>query len=100
MNSQKTKDAQRRRRRLRVRNKVRGTAERPRLSVFRSSKHISAQLIDDDAGRTLASASSLVKRSAAPKGDQRTVNAISKGEARKQKRATAPDHPYGGNVKA
>ena len=62
MNSQKTKQASRLRRTRRVRNKVRGTAERPRLTVFRSSKHIYAQLIDDDAGRTLASASSKGKK--------------------------------------
>jgi large subunit ribosomal protein L18 len=49
-----TKNQQRLRRRRRVRSKVRGTAERPRVSVFRSNRGISAQLIDDDAGRTLA----------------------------------------------
>ena len=49
----------RRRRHARVRRRVRGSAERPRLAVFRSNKHISAQLIDDDSGRTLASASSV-----------------------------------------
>jgi large subunit ribosomal protein L18 len=49
----------RRRRHYRVRRKVHGSAERPRLAVFRSNKHISAQLIDDDAGRTLAAASSI-----------------------------------------
>jgi large subunit ribosomal protein L18 len=43
----------------RIRKKVEGTAERPRLSVFRSSKHIYAQLIDDLSGKTLATASSL-----------------------------------------
>ena len=47
------------RRHRRVRAKVRGTAERPRLAVFRSNRGIEAQLIDDDAGRTLASASHL-----------------------------------------
>ncbi|MCF8061533.1 MAG: 50S ribosomal protein L18 [Deltaproteobacteria bacterium] len=48
-------------RKMRVRRKVRGTAERPRLSVFRSSKHIYAQLIDDDSAVTLATVSSLTK---------------------------------------
>ena len=47
------------RRHRRVRKKVAGTAERPRLAVFRSNKHISAQVIDDRAGRTIASASSI-----------------------------------------
>lgn len=42
----------------RVRGKVRGTAERPRLSVFRSNKQIYAQIIDDNSGKTLAAASS------------------------------------------
>ncbi len=45
-------------RHLRVRRQVRGTAERPRLSVFRSLKHIYAQLIDDEAGQTLLSVGS------------------------------------------
>ena len=48
---------QRIRRRHRVRRFIRGTAERPRLTVFRSHKHIYAQVIDDASGRTLASAS-------------------------------------------
>ncbi|MCA9774165.1 MAG: 50S ribosomal protein L18 [Myxococcales bacterium] len=46
-------------RQRRVRAKILGTAERPRLCVFRSGKHIYAQLIDDDRGATLASTSSL-----------------------------------------
>jgi large subunit ribosomal protein L18 len=49
----------RQRRHRRVRKKVRGTAERPRLAVFRSNNHIYAQVIDDVAGRTLASASTI-----------------------------------------
>lgn len=49
-----TKPQRRLRRRRRVRAKIRGSAERPRLSVFRSNRGISAQLVDDDAGRTLA----------------------------------------------
>jgi large subunit ribosomal protein L18 len=46
----------RRRRHRRVRGKIAGTAERPRLAVFRSNRGIFAQLVDDDGGRTLASA--------------------------------------------
>src|SRR4051794_22433523 len=49
-----TAPARRLKRRRRVRAKVRGTAERPRISVFRSNRGIFAQVIDDDAGRTLA----------------------------------------------
>src|SRR5256885_6099072 len=51
--SVQTRDAKRLRRRRRVRSKVRGTAERPRLAVFRSNRGVFAQLIDDTAGRTL-----------------------------------------------
>src|SRR3954465_15530161 len=75
MNSQKLKTVRRQRKRFRVRKKVQGTAERPRLSVFRSSKHIYAQIVDDLNGKTLAAASS----------------------AAKDVRASVP---YGGNVKA
>ncbi len=52
-----TQGQRRLRRRRRVRAKIRGTAERPRLSVFRSNRGLSAQLIDDDAGHTLAQVS-------------------------------------------
>jgi large subunit ribosomal protein L18 len=47
------------RRHRRVRKKVHGTAARPRLAVYRSNKHISVQLIDDDAGHTIAAASTI-----------------------------------------
>jgi large subunit ribosomal protein L18 len=55
--SVQTRDAMRLRRRRRVRAKVQGTAERPRLAVFRSNKGVQAQLIDDVAGHTLAAVS-------------------------------------------
>ena len=55
--SVKTKQQTRLRRRRRVRAKVRGTAERPRLAVFRSNRGVMAQLIDDERGHTLAAVS-------------------------------------------
>ena len=54
----KTREQQRHRRHLRVRKKVAGTPERPRLVIFRSLKHITAQLVDDVSRRTLATVSS------------------------------------------
>lgn len=65
------------RRHRRVRKKVHGTAARPRLAVYRSNKHISVQLIDDDAGRTIAAASTVEadQRSA---GNGSTVAAASR----------------------
>ncbi|MFD0590846.1 50S ribosomal protein L18 [Paenibacillus sp. GCM10027627] len=64
------KNKARLKRHLRVRKKINGTAARPRLSVFRSSKHMYAQLIDDVAGVTLASASTK---------DKELVDAIGNG---------------------
>jgi large subunit ribosomal protein L18 len=58
-NAEKVRQLERRRRR--VRNAIVGTAERPRLNVYRSNAHIYAQIIDDVAGATLAAASSLDK---------------------------------------
>ena len=75
MDHQKAKQRQQLRRRRHVRRSIVGTAERPRLSVFRSSKHIYAQLIDDLKGVTLAAASS-------------------------QSKDARANLPYGGNIKA
>ncbi len=57
-----TKKAMRLKRKNRIRTKVSGTQERPRLTVFRSAKHIYAQIIDDTAGQTLISASTVEKQ--------------------------------------
>jgi len=62
-----TKTDRRNKIKLRVRGKVHGTADRPRLTVFRSNKQIYAQVIDDLTGKTLAAASSLKLTDKAPK---------------------------------
>ncbi|MDR1676038.1 MAG: 50S ribosomal protein L18 [Tannerella sp.] len=62
-----TKETRRIRIKKSVRSKVSGTAERPRLTVFRSNKQIYVQVIDDTAGKTLAAASSLKLTDKAPK---------------------------------
>ena len=59
MMDRKSKLLAQRRRHRRVRKKIVGTPERPRLAVFRSNRHVYAQVIDDVAGKTLAAASSL-----------------------------------------
>ncbi len=73
----------RKRRHVRVRAKVSGTAERPRLNVFRSSAHIYAQVIDDTAGRTLVSASDLEDAVVQQAGDgaNKTARASAVGQA-------------------
>ena len=65
-----TKEFRRQRIKNRIRKIVSGTAERPRLSVFRSNKQIAVQLVDDLAGKTLVAASSLEKEFAAQKGNK------------------------------
>lgn len=61
INEYKKRNVRRRRRLMRVRKQVRGTAEKPRLSVFKSNRHLFAQLIDDDKGFTIASAGTIMK---------------------------------------
>jgi large subunit ribosomal protein L18 len=82
-----TKPAARQRRHVRVRKKVRGDAARPRLAVFRSNKHIYAQVIDDVEGRTLASASTM--ESGSGSGSTGTVAAAKSVGERLGERAKA-----------
>lgn len=72
------KDARRRRIHTRIRSRVRGEQQRPRLAVFRSLNHIYAQVIDDRAGRTLAAASSAEKNSPANGGNVAGAKEIGK----------------------
>lgn len=70
-----TKLERRNRIRKRIRKKISGTADQPRLSIFRSNKQIYAQVIDDNEGKTLASASSLEKPVIEKKGITKTEQA-------------------------
>jgi large subunit ribosomal protein L18 len=89
--STSTKDKQvgRARRHYRVRRKVSGTSDRPRLAVFRSNKHISAQVIDDRSGRTLAAASTVEKdlRSAGGTGNKAAATTVGRLVAERAKAA-------------
>ncbi len=71
----KTRESSRKKRHQRVRNKIMGTPERPRLNVYRSNKNIYAQVIEDQSGRTLVSASSLEPglRSEVDRGNNRVA---------------------------
>jgi large subunit ribosomal protein L18 len=72
----------RERRKLRIRQKLAGTPERPRLSVFRSAKHIYAQVIDDTTGRTLAHVSTLTREVKSASAEDAKIDAAKKvGEA-------------------
>ena len=99
-----SREVQRQKRHLRVRKKIAGTAERPRLVVFRSDKHIYAQLVDDDAGRTLATVSSL-KIGEGKKSDKAAVVGKTIAEVAKDKGITRVvfdrgGYKYHGRVKA
>jgi len=101
-----TRNDGRTRRHVRVREKVRGSAARPRLAVFRSLTHIYAQLVDDDAGTTLAAASSLDTKDAKGKRTERAKSVGTLlGDRAKQKGVTEVvfdrgGYRYHGRVKA
>ena len=86
--SAKEKRAARIRRHHRVRKLVTGTADRPRLAVFRSNRHITAQVIDDRSGRTLAAASSVEPDlRAGPTGNRQAAEAVGRLVAERAKAA-------------
>jgi len=80
----------------RIRQKVRGTGERPRLAVFRSVKHIYAQLIDDRKGHTLAAASSGEK--AGDKKSEEKNSSEKPASEKKSEKASSEKSANGGNV--
>ena len=98
------------RRKARVRKKIRGTPQRPRLCVYRSLNHIYAQVIDDVAGRTLASASSLmpeIRKQPGHKGNVATAKLVGQAVAQAALAAGIKDvvfdrngYLYHGRVKA
>jgi large subunit ribosomal protein L18 len=92
----------RQRRKLRIRKKVQGSGQRPRLTVFRSARHIYAQVIDDASGRTLASASTLSPelRSAAPAEAPPAVEAPADEEPKKGKSKKKGPPPLTGKMAA
>jgi len=83
MINKKSSNAQRLKRHRRVRKNISGTAERPRLNVFRSLNHIYAQIIDDTKGVTLVSASSMDKDFAGYGGNIEGATAVGKKVAEK-----------------
>ena len=110
MKAQKLKQVRRLRRRNHVRRKITGTVERPRLTVFRSSKHIYAQLIDDLNGQTLAAASSVapdLRKDVSYGGNIKAAQAVGKrlAEVAKEKGITKAafdrgHYRYHGRIKA
>jgi large subunit ribosomal protein L18 len=86
MITSKSRDALRRKRHARIRLRLHGTTERPRLSIFRSAKYIYAQVVDDSTGRTLAQASSRESSLAGGPGKVAAAHAVGRALA---ERATA-----------
>ena len=105
-----TRAVARKRRHMRVRRKIHGTAARPRLNVYRSLEHIYAQLIDDDAGQTLVSASTISREG---RSDLNSLSKIEQAKSVGQKIAELAKSkgieqvvfdrggfPYNGRIKA
>lgn len=91
----------------RIRKKIQGTAERPRLAMYRSGKHIYAQLIDDVSGRTLASASTLGEKSKGSAKNKDSAKAVGSAIAEAAKKIKIENvvfdrsgYLYHGRVKA
>ncbi len=95
MNNSQYKSEKRARRHAKIRSKISGTAERPRLSVFRSNTSIYAQLINDETGETLASASD-VKESKGTNIERATQVGKAIAEAAKAKKITEVVFDRGG----
>lgn len=90
MNQRKIVEVRRLRRQRHVRKRLHGTPERPRLAVYRSSKHIYAQVVNDDTGMTLASASTLdpqLRVDVAYGGNKAAAAAVGKAIAERAKQA-------------
>ncbi len=83
MVSKRDSNAQRQKRHLRVRGKISGCSECPRLNVFRSNSNIYAQIIDDTTGNTLVSASSLEKEFTTYGGNKTAAREVGKAVAKK-----------------
>ena len=100
MVSKKSRTEVREKKHSRMRNHLAGTAERPRLAVFRSNNHMYAQIIDDVAGVTLAQASSLDKEITGNGGNKEAAKAVGKLVAERAKEKNIVDVVFdrGGNI--
>jgi large subunit ribosomal protein L18 len=87
MITKNSKNAKRKVRQTRVRKKITGTPERPRLNVYRSNKNIYAQIIDDVNGKTLASASTLEKEFEGNGGNKEAAKLVGKAIAERALKA-------------
>ncbi|ATG97186.1 50S ribosomal protein L18 [Mesoplasma lactucae] len=102
-----TKAEQRKRRHYRVRNKISGTATKPRLNVFKSNTNFYAQIIDDTTGKTLVSASTLKLNDLKSKSNIEAAKAVANELAKEAKKANITEvvfdrsgYLYHGKVKA